>query len=749
MVVHILFLRNSFGRHAAEVAPTLSTCRAWSGLESLWRYRNPLGSDGRMDIAAEVKARNGFQEFNPMQRQALETPIYEKNLVISAPTASGKTIIAELCALNSIINNRRKVIYTCPLRALANEHYSDFRKKYSAALKVKFTISTGDFDSSSRYLANFDLIFTTYEKLDSLLRHNAAWLSQVGLLVVDEIHTLASGRGPTIEMAVAKLRSMNPKMQILALSATIPNAEEIARWLDAELVSSDYRPVTLKEGVYFADEVRFPKSKPEHKPEQIAPEKDAISSLALDTIARGKQALVFAATRQQAVGIAKRLSHAVEKILLEKEKDYLVKKSSEAENALESPTEQCKLLSELLRAGVSFHHAGLLQKQRTIVEDLFRARHIRVISATPTLAAGINLPAHTVIIPTTYRYGSLGSERIPVSEYKQMCGRAGRPKFDSEGRSVLVARSDLEAEELMEYYVEGQIEDVKSNLAFEPVLRTHLLGAVASNFVFDLDSMEKFFSRTFYACQYRNLQELFAKMVGLMEELREWGFVDFDGKTVSPTPLGGRVSELYLDPLSANTIINLLGSAKTSPLSYLFAIVSCCEFMPWLGVPRKAESGLWELLQESRELLPINLDIEMYADNALLSKFRSALLFRDWLEEVSEQNLMKEYGVQPGILHTKLQILDWLSYAAVELSRLTGMEQHFIPLNRLRRRLKYGIREELLPLVEVRGIGRVRARRLWRANVRTIAELKKIDAKDLARILGPGVALQIKQQLCR
>ncbi|MFH1225195.1 MAG: DEAD/DEAH box helicase [Candidatus Diapherotrites archaeon] len=722
----------------------------------------------QVNVENKVKELNGFDQFNPMQRSVLEKQPYSKNLVVSAPTASGKTVIAELCALNSIINSRRKVVYTCPLRALAGEHYSDFRRKYSSALKVKFTISTGDFDSSSKYLSNFDLIFTTYEKLDSLLRHNADWLSSIGLLIVDEVHSLGTDRGPTLEIVITKLRSMNPKMQVLALSATIPNASELSEWLGAELVHSEYRPVKLLEGVYFNDEIKYPPEK-KHKreagsaagsglvpagvpagkylAEEIPQDFDALTSLVQDTLKKGKQALVFASTRKQSSSIAKRLSRLVEKTLLEKEKNYLLKKSSEIEQVLESPTEQCRLLSEVVKSGVSFHNAGLMQKQRELIEELFRNRHLKVISATPTLAAGINLPAHTVIIPSVYRYGMQGSERIPVSEYKQMSGRAGRPKFDSEGRAVLIARSDLDAEELMEHYVEGEIEAVSSRLGIEPVLRMHLLGAVATNFVSDLESLEKFFSKTFYAKQYGDTSSLFTKLTGILEELAEWDFINYGGKRVSATPLGARVSELYLDPLSAHKMVEALRAGKTATMSYIFTLVSCYEFMPWLSVPKKKEAELWELLQGHKQELPINLDIEMYADNSLLNKFNSSLLLRDWLEEISEQDLLKEYNVQPGILHNKLQILDWLSYSAAELSRLLALETHAVPLGRLRKRLKYGIKEELLALVEVRGIGRVRARRLWRSNVRTVAELKKIDIADLGRILGPKVAQQIKAQV--
>ena len=152
-----------------------------------------------MDLKKRVLKLGGLKKFNPMQELVLKRDWQNKSLVVSSPTASGKTLVAELLALNSIVSKKKKVVYTCPLKALAFEHYSEFKKKYSASLKVRFGLSTGDLDSSSRHLQNYDLIFTTYEKLDSLIRHKVDWLQDVGLLIIDEVHEIDSGRGATLE----------------------------------------------------------------------------------------------------------------------------------------------------------------------------------------------------------------------------------------------------------------------------------------------------------------------------------------------------------------------------------------------------------------------------------------------------------------------------------------------------------------------------------------------------------------------
>ena len=687
---------------------------------------------------------SGIASFNPMQKQALKKGCLSKSLVVSSPTASGKTLLAELAALNSIINRKRKVVYTCPLRALASEHFSEFKKRYSKGLGIRVALSTGDLDSSSSYLQKYDLILTTYEKLNSLLRHRADWLASVGLLVIDEVHSLGTDRGPTIEMATTMLRQLNPELQILALSATIPNCKEIAEWLDAGLVESNYRPILLKEGVFFNGEAKYKKGGGEK-----FDLKEPIKAVVKDTVfEKEKQALLFANTRKRAENIAAQLASFVEKSLSQKEKKALEKESKAILSSLEQPTEQCRRLSGLVSRGVAFHHAGLLSKQRAVVEQAFKSNCIKMISATPTLAMGLNLPSHTVLIPSLYRYTAAGMARIPISEYKQFCGRAGRPAFDTEGRSLVVARSETEAEELMNEYVNGRVEPVDSKLGFEPVLRMHMLALVASGFVFDIASMEEFFKRTFYALQFGEMNTLFRKLQSVLQQLGEMGFVESDEKRIKATPLGNRVSELYLDPQSAFDLINgLRKGVKFTPFSYLFLLSNCSELMPWLSVPKSNEAGLWEQIQLRKLELPIDLDREMFFDLNLLKKFNTAAMAEQWVEEAREQTILSDFRTQPGILHSKLSICDWLCYSALELAKLLKMQQHFGPLSKLRKRLKHGVREELLFLTEVRFIGRVRARTLWRSNIRTVAGLKKADKSDLGRILGPGIAAKVKGAL--
>jgi helicase len=254
-----------------------------------------------------ITLQSGISELYPPQEEAIRAGVLDgKNLVLASPTASGKTLVSELCGIKHVLEKNGKVIYLAPLRALANEKFDEF-KKYTTLTKangkrVSIGISTGDFDSSDPWLEKYDVIVTTNEKADSLLRHRAKWMDQISLVVADEVHLLNEAeRGPTLEVVLARLMQINPETQILALSATINNVDEIAAWLKAGYVVTEWRPVTLKEGVLLNDEIQY-KDGDAKKIEKKT--KNAVINLALNTVKTGGQALVFASTRKNSATLA-------------------------------------------------------------------------------------------------------------------------------------------------------------------------------------------------------------------------------------------------------------------------------------------------------------------------------------------------------------------------------------------------------------------------------------------------------------
>jgi helicase len=692
-------------------------------------------------LAADIK------ELNPVQISAVKAGILnlKDSFVIASPTASGKTLLAELLMIKAITEKHCKAIYVVPLRALATEKYERFKEKYEP-LGVKVAISTGDFDSTDMWLANYDLVILTSEKADSLLRHKSDWMQQVGVAVIDEVHLLHDvSRGPTLEITITRLKKLNPEVLFLFLSATIQNADELAKWISAKLIKLDWRPVKLHQGVYFNNKVWF------EERECIETNKNGEAAevqIAEHTAKAGKQALVFAASRRNAESIAEKCCKVVKKNLSESEITDLAKLSDEIKNVLDSPTPQCKKLANCILSGLAFHHAGLVSKQRHLIEQAFRNRLIKIISATPTLAAGVDLPAYRVLIRDSHRYyPKLGYVYIPTLEYQQMAGRAGRPRYDKEGQSILVAHSEKEVRELYNKFVLGEPEEITSKLAVEPVLRMHVLALIASDVVSSDSELLDFFKSTFWGFQYKDTAGLKKQIDKVLKDLLKWNFVVQQDKYYKANRVGKRVAELYIDPLTAHEFILAL-EKPASDFGLLHLIANSAELSPALKV-RKLEYDLIlsELAKREQQLMiaaPKEWDIE-YDD--FLNSIKSALAFGDWCNEAGEELMYDKYRVTPGELHGKLDIADWLLYSIDELAGLLNKNDIRSAARRLRIRLDYGIKEELLQLVKLKGIGRARARRLFNASYKTLSDIRKASVIELAPLIGGKVAENVKNQL--
>ncbi|MCS7095264.1 MAG: DEAD/DEAH box helicase [Thaumarchaeota archaeon] len=529
----------------------------------------------------------GIERLYPHQVEAIEKGLMEgRNMVVSAPTASGKTLLAVLAAYRHL-SEGRKVLYLTPLRALTTEKVAEFSSLFQeAGMNVKVRAASGDYDDRGDWLADSDLVVATYEKADSLVRHRARWLGDVRLVVVDEVHMIGDGeRGPTLEMTVAKLMEVFEEPQMLCLSATIRNAEEIARWLDAGLVRSDFRPVPLKEGVLVEreGEIVFPdgSSRP------IGNSGDGLLAAVKEGLRDDGQVLVFAMTRKRAEGYASRIANS----LLEMgDSEVLTRYAARALEDRESPVSE--VLASLIARGLAFHHAGLSFFHRSLIEDAFRSRALKVLCATTTLAAGVNLPARTVVIPEYRKYTGRGwSEELSVMEYKQLCGRAGRPKYDRVGYAILLAKSGREAEKLMSEYVLGEPERVWSALASERHLRSHVLSLIASGIAKSENSLFRTLGRSFFAHQH-GTKVLSSKVEPVLEFLEENGMMR-RSEVLEVTPLGKRVSELYIDPLTAVRIMELTsGDVGTLDLTLLqlIAMVPDMQDVPKPGVPKSVVS---------------------------------------------------------------------------------------------------------------------------------------------------------------
>ena len=679
-----------------------------------------------------------IKTLTPPQELAIEKGLISgKNLLVASPTASGKTLIAELACINAIISKGMKAVYIAPMRALVSEKFNEFRSAYPY---IKTAISMGDLDSSDQWLADYEMIFVSTEKFDSLMRHGINWIGEVGCIVFDEIHLLADlERGPTLELLMTKL-SNTSDAQILALSATIGNANELADWLKAELVESTYRPVKLLKGIVKSGQIFLEESK------KSAIDLDGKSSIPEirvleDTLSRKKQLLIFYSTKRNAEAGAVRLSEIVETILTVKEKEELSKISNNVLNTLERPTQQCSKLAGLIMKGVAFHHSGLLNSQREQIENSFKAGLLKAICSTTTLGFGVNMPAHTVLIRDITRHDGYGSQRLSVNEVLQLCGRAGRPKYDTEGRALLIATTTHTVNDLYKHYISAGPEPLDSAISVAPVLRTHILAFIAENFLNTFKDIQDFLSKTFYGYQYGDAYAIKRIVSDVLNDLKSWEFVqEVSKESYIATKLGKRISELYIDPLSARWIIDYLPYANDTT-STLYMLSNTIEMRPYVRTTEDAEAQF--VIYNNSHGKRLFHDDE-YGQFDPLGAFTTSLMLNDWTSEVDENTLVEKYHITPGALYTKLRNVDWIAYSAIELSRILHRSAH--NLINARVRLRYGIKEELLDLVRLEFIGRVRARRLYNSNIKSVSDIRK-NPERLASILGKEIANKVKEQL--
>lgn len=706
------------------------------------------------DHVKDVLLKRGFDELYPPQAEAMEAGVLEgKSLVLASPTASGKTLVAELCAIKHVVENGGRVIYLTPLRALAWEKYeefqvySDLRKRDGR--KVRIGISTGDLDRRSTYIEGYDIVITTNEKCDSLLRHRSPWMEGVSLLIADEIHLIGNDRGPTLEVAIARLRQLKPGLQILALSATIRNADEVAEWLEADYIKTDWRPVPLREGVALNDRVIFNDGTINHlKPLN----KTAPINIAVNSVLDGGQCLIFVESRRRAQSVARNAAQALTGTHGKREQTELEKTSSDIILRGEKTSLTDGLASAIAR-GAAFHHAGLNREHRRIVEEAFKEGKIKILSATPTLASGVNLPARMVVIGSYRRFTpGYGMYPISVLEYKQMSGRAGRPQYDDYGEAVLIASSSDEQDALMENYVAAQPEKLYSRLAQEAAIRGHTLAAVASDYAHTEQGIVDFFSQTFYGYHYPmgNIKLILA---GILSYLRREDMIQYKGDYVYATDFGRRVSELYIDPQSAVILRDGLrrGALDVTDLTWLHLICHTPDMRPILRPRRKDLGEVEEYFEEHREEFACRIAADYdYVDfEQFLGEVKTAMVLEAWIQETSESDLLERYSVAPGDRYSAVHNADWLLYAAYELARVLDIQEPRGHLRKLRDRVRYGVTDKLLPLVRLRGIGRVRARVLYNSGFPTVASLKRAPVSKLVEIplIGPRLAKVVKEQV--
>ncbi len=685
----------------------------------------------------------GFTQLYPPQSDCIREGLLEgTSLLVSAPTASGKTLIAIMAMISYLSKNSGKIIYLSPLRALAAEKLTEFKKleKMNFGRKIQVAMSTGDFDNSGKNLANSNVLILTNEKMDSIIRHGVDWIDDIGLVIADEIHLIGDdSRGATLEMVLTRLKLLDAGPQIVGLSATITNARDIADWLGCKLIKSDWRPVPLSEGVSDTGTVMMDDGTTFKFKSSI---RGSAVDLGVQSVIDGGQSLIFAETRARSKALATKAADVVVKHLQRNDITELEKISKKILVDNEQ-TSLVKTLAFLINKGVAFHHAGLNQNCRQAIETEFRRGAIKLLTSTPTLAAGVNLPARRVIISSVKRYDpKLGINKpISILEYKQLCGRAGRPQFDDRGEAITVGNES--AEDITDVYINGEPESIESKITDEISLRTHVLSVIVTRPDIKTKDIQGFFLHTLGGMQSTKSSIKFAIDMSLQFLARKDMIVIKDERHTA-TKLGQKTSMLYIDPRTAADFrhaIEHTSKKRRHTFGFLHLISTCEEFFPRFSL-RNKDYNIANLVIENKAAEMLEPVLEHGCS-------RSLLALESWINEYSELYLSDTLGIESGDMHRMVESGERLAYCLREIARVIKREDLLEELGQLRLRIIYGIREELLDLVRIKGIGRIRARILYNNGIKNRSDLAEIPVERLSRIDKIGIVLanNIKAEL--
>lgn len=666
-----------------------------------------------------------IKEFNPAQKAVIESGYLEdkSNYIISIPTASGKTVLGILPALKTILNGG-KAIYAAPLLSIQNEKVKEFKAFEEHGIKV------------GKHPSNSDLSVMVFESFDAFTRFSWNVLREVDTLIIDEFHMIGEySRGPTLESAITRAKIINPSLRIIALSATLKNIDEIEQWLDGKTVEHNYRPVPLNKEVLDA-EMFNTKNK-----------NDVIVKIVEKAIEDNSQALSFVSTRRFTESLATYVAKKIDKKTTKEQKQ---KFKQVADKLLEVPkkkgslpTTTCLKLAEAAEKGVVFHHAGLFNEQKEIIEDEFRKGNILMITATPSLMYGVNLPSKYVVIRDHTRWTSNGPASIPVFDYEQMSGRAGRPQYDDVGYSYLVAKTMDEAFDLEARYVNGEIELTNSKLIDnKDAIYKQIIAQIASSLSKNLDDLNDFFGKTLYGFQMKNnpSMSMFAQdslnweLESALEFLLQNGIIRATPEGLKTTDFGNLIAKSNYAVETAVKIKEYVSTMeKLNPAEMIYALAETPD-LPLISFKgRKSKDPVRDKLSECG-LFAVDIG----------NPEATAVSLIEWINERNEYEIENAYNVYSASTRRSAYEASRLVKFAKNTLEVLGNYSNLKDMDYLSARLYYGVKEDIIPLVVgVKRLGRKRARLLMKTFGDNLSEASE---KDLQKVegIGPKLADKVK-----
>lgn len=726
-----------------------------------------LGSYGASPDLLEAW-RGQIGELTDVQERAVKAGALDgdTNLLVVAPTTSGKTFVGEMAATSSASTRRRHAIFIVPFRALAEEHYLLFRRRYGDLLSV--VISTSDwteFDADIRD-GNFNLAVMTYEKLMGFLVHQPDLLERCTALVVDEVQSLSDGgRGANLELLLTQVKLLHHPPQLVALSASLDELNDLDGWLGARLVISIERPIPLTQMVCEPSGVALVAaddgSVSQEQLVSMQPDRETmLFALCEKFVDEGKQVIVFRSTIKRVEETARRLRGRMPA-------KGLPQSIAERLNEIDD-SDALADLRICLASGVGFHNADLTHPERQIVEDAFRAGDARVLVATTTLAMGVNLPSDVVIVGDTVRHvpvsGGWRPQDISVSEYRNAAGRAGRLGQRSAGVSLLLAEDAREQQQLLQQYVLGRVEPVLSQLPRKPFADV-VFEVLSAEIADDEASLVEFIASTFayptfYEREGGGLSAVREGVHSAVDECVATGLVVRDEGRLTPTQIARVFAAAGLSLATAVRLGRVLEQAITAApprQETLFEVASCTEIgdRPWLirrrGMeqdprPDHAPDGTG-CRSDSRLRVTLGKNSITANEGKALVKARCLL---EWMGGKGQRAISAQFsgmGAAPARVRDLGKGAAWLLDTLVAAGQVRGAPDGLLEtLRTLALEARHGLPVALAPLsrLQVPGISREALQRLYELDPALVDPERILDADD-EDVQGALTAVQLER----
>ncbi len=702
----------------------------------------------------------------PLQEKAIRAGLLDEaadngrsNLLISAPTSSGKSFCGEMAAMAALLR-RRKAVMLLPLKSIAEEKYDYFRSCYRD-IGIKTIIISRDHPENDIdfELGNFDLALAIYEKFNRLLTVNLDILQQIGLVVIDELQMVGDiSRGGELEVALTKILGSGYSPRMVALSAVLENDTEPADWLGCRIVYETVRPVDLLQGVAASGSFRFRSfnsgfegsEKIDLDGDGDNPGEKLIEFLKSDK----SQKLVFLKSRRDTIEAALAMAAAVG---WDEAKTTLARLEGEENSFL------IRSLRQTLSRGIAFHNADLTAGQRQAIEDGYRQGQIRIIFSTTTLAMGVNLPAETVLLETMkYTAGAFGGKAtlVPITkaEFQNITGRAGRFGFGSGGRpgkAIVLAASEFEHEVLWSEYIDSSKNERHVSTLNSAALKDIILDLIVSGFDANIARLKNCLQNLLYSRQRKSCTD--DDLHPILKELSSANFLD---KSLNPTPLGAAVAESGLTINSCLQYLKLLAEKyPETKIGWLFIALNGGEFdisrcgLTFLEYRRRTYEKL--LYQHFNEYIS---DIDVYTVSKINREpfdfhasaiLKSLFVLAEWAEGKSVERLEQRYQLHHGQIINLAETAAWLLASIGRIIyALDGRSNLPALLDDYAFNVQFGINPAMRELYAVIGsvLNRSDYKALEREGIKSLNEFRVVGRDRLSEIIKPEGKLKKAQQ---